>query len=237
MRSDFITTISHHLRTPVGGTKWFLDLLRKKRRTLSKETQNYIDEAYQANERTRAWVENILSVLSLEGERPEYEVHRVQFEDVVADCIQELVPVAEQEHVHVEVVFKRPKPKLPKIETSEERLRQAVNNLVQNAIVYSKENGKVTVTLEQQDNRIVLTVADTGVGIPKKQQRDIFRRFFRADNVITTITGTGLGLYITKLLVEQLGGEIWFESTENKGSKFSIALPLTMPKSIKTPKG
>ena len=105
-------------------------------------------------------------------------------------------------------------------------MEQVLSNLLENAIKYSPQGGPIEVTIWQENQRrdILLSVCDEGLGIPLHQQAHIFERFTRADNV-RKITGTGLGLYICRALVEQQGGRLWFESVEEHGSTFFLALP------------
>jgi signal transduction histidine kinase len=110
-----------------------------------------------------------------------------------------------------------------------DKIRQVFANLLSNAVKYSKKDGKVVVDLKDTrvENKVLITVKDTGLGIPKKQQSRMFEKFFRADNVQTAETeGTGLGLYIAKAIIEGHGGKIWFESEENIGTTFFVELPM-----------
>ena len=107
-------------------------------------------------------------------------------------------------------------------------LRIVFQNLLSNAVKYTQEGGTILVTIEQQEDEYLFSVSDTGFGIPKKDQPLIFNKLFRADNAKQQgVEGTGLGLYITKTIVEKSGGKIWFESEENKGTTFLITFPLT----------
>jgi len=108
-----------------------------------------------------------------------------------------------------------------------EKMRLAINNLVDNAIRYTPPGGRVTVSLSYDKKEIEFSVKDTGVGIPKDQQERVFTKFFRGANVMRMATeGTGLGLFITKNIIEAHGGKIWFESEENVGTTFHFTIPL-----------
>jgi len=107
-----------------------------------------------------------------------------------------------------------------------EKITLVIKNLIENAIHYTPSGGEITVRVERQDKEVLFSVQDTGVGIPKDQQKRVFTRFFRGANVIKMETeGTGLGLFISKNIVEAHGGKIWFKSKENKGSTFFFTLP------------
>jgi signal transduction histidine kinase len=118
--------------------------------------------------------------------------------------------------------------KIPLIKTDPKLLRMVIQNIVSNAVKYTFDGGKIDISVVTiDDSDVLMKVRDTGYGIPEDQQSKIFTKLFRADNVIGKDTeGTGLGLYIAKSIVEQAGGKLWFDSTENKGSIFYVTLPL-----------
>jgi len=106
-------------------------------------------------------------------------------------------------------------------------LTLAIRNLVNNAIFYTGAGGEVIISIKRNGSNVEFSIKDTGIGIPKNQQTRVFSRFFRADNAIRKETeGTGLGLFITKNIIEAHGGKIWFESIENKGTTFFFSLPV-----------
>jgi len=112
------------------------------------------------------------------------------------------------------------------LNVDEDKIRQVLQNLLSNAVKYSHENGQVEIGYHVDGSSAVLSVRDQGLGIPANQQSRIFEKFFRANNVQTHETdGTGLGLYIAKAIAEGHGGKVWFESKENVGATFSLALP------------
>jgi two-component system sensor histidine kinase VicK len=127
---------------------------------------------------------------------------------------------------------------MPAIPIDPPLMRMVVQNILSNAIKYTANGGRITISLDWQPGRsstakkpsrsVLMTIQDTGLGIPTKQQPMVFTKLFRADNVRKQeTTGTGLGLYIAKAVIEQSGGRIWFTSTENKGTTFFITLPST----------
>ena len=115
----------------------------------------------------------------------------------------------------------------PKVHTELNKIKQALANLISNAISYTLEGGKVSIDLKVQDNLALCMISDTGVGIPKAQQKNVFTKFFRGSNVTTMeASGTGLGLYISKAFIAASGGRLWFKSTEGRGTAFYFTLPL-----------
>ena len=127
------------------------------------------------------------------------------------------------------IEFIRPSYELPKIKIDNSLLKQVIHNLLTNAIRYSpKGRGQIKVEVRDKGLDYVIVVSDNGMGIPKEDQKRIFERFYRAKNASElTSEGTGLGLYINKLIVEAYGGRIWFESEEGKGTKFFVSVPKT----------
>ena len=110
-----------------------------------------------------------------------------------------------------------------------ERIRLVVENILSNAVKYTLAKGKIEIGFSQKNEFLLCSIQDDGVGIPINQQEHVFEKFFRSDNVLKYQTeGTGLGLYIAKNIVEQLGGEIWFESRENEGTKFVFSIPIKL---------
>lgn len=116
---------------------------------------------------------------------------------------------------------------LPLINADMNIVRMIFQNLFSNAVKYTSENGKIIITIKKENSNVLISVADTGYGIPSNVQSKIFTKMFRADNArVKDPEGTGLGLYIIKSTLEKTGGKIWFESRENKGSTFYVTIPL-----------
>jgi two-component system sensor histidine kinase VicK len=117
-------------------------------------------------------------------------------------------------------------PNLPQIFVDELLIREVLVNLVSNASKYSPDGGKVTITAVPQDGMVQVAIKDDGIGIPKSDHSQLFKKFFRAGNALkSAVQGTGLGLYFVKSIVELSGGKIWFDSEENKGTTFFVTLP------------
>ena len=111
-------------------------------------------------------------------------------------------------------------------------LHIVIQNLISNAIKYTPDKGQITMDINNKDHELLIKIVDSGYGIPKDQQDKVFTKFFRAENIRTQNTdGTGLGLYVVKSMLEKIGGKIWFESEENKGTTFYVDIPLQETKS------
>lgn len=224
MKSEFVSVASHQLRTPLSAVKWFLEmLLAGDLGKINDEQEEVLTDALASNERMIFLVNDLLNVSRLESAKIKVEPRLTSLNKLINMTLKELKSQAVAKKIKIddsEVT------KVPKIKIDPSLLSQVIQNLISNAIKYSKNNSKVSLRLKEQDKEIIFSVTDRGVGIPARQQDRVFEKFFRADNVTKMETeGTGLGLYISKLLVELSGGKIWFESSEGQGTIFSFLLP------------
>ena len=226
MKTEFVSIAAHQLRTPLSAIKWTLRmLLDGDLGGITEEQKNFIEKTYGSNERMIALINDLLSVARIEEGRYLYKPTRADIELVVRFVVNSYKEESKKRGIKVE--FKKPEKKLPLVLIDVEKMRLAVQNLFDNAIRYTHPDGKVTVSLKRVKKEIEVSIKDTGVGVPKNQQERIFTKFFRAANVMRMQTeGSGLGLFITKNIIEAHGGKIWFESEENKGSTFHFTLPV-----------
>ena len=222
-KSEFVSVASHQLRTPLTGIKWFVELLLKNK--LSPTVKDYIDQIAISNERMIRLVDDLLSVSHIEtGRRFNVVANVVDVVPVLRQIMDEQRLLAKLKKV--ELVCSKTAPLELILKVDVEKIRIIFQNLISNAVKYSKKGGKVEVGCEQQDKQVVFYVRDFGFGIPDSDKHRIFEKFFRGENALLANTdGTGLGLFIVKAAVEDHGGEIWFESQKNKGSTFYFSLP------------
>jgi len=228
IKTEFVSLAAHQLRTPLSAIKWTLKmLLDGDLGEITEEQKNFIEKSYQSNERMIGLVSDLLDITRIEEGRYLYKPVLADFEDVVHFVINS----CQEEIARKKIVLnlKKPETKLPRIAMDIEKMRLAVQNLIDNAIKYTLAGGKITFLLgyDKGKKEIVFSVKDTGVGIPRDQQARVFTKFFRGANVMRMETeGTGLGLFIAKNIIEAHGGRIWFESEEGKGTTFSFTLPV-----------
>jgi signal transduction histidine kinase len=162
----------------------------------------------------------------LESGKLKYEFVPVQFEEIVQDMIHNLLPLATQNNVRVE--FSSPEQLLPKIKIDPDKMHDVLQNLIDNAIKYTRAGGVVSVGVAMDGSLLHFWVKDNGIGIPDEEKEKIFSRFFRAGNAVRTKTeGSGLGLFIAQSVVKRHGGEVWFESQVDVGTTFHVTLPFT----------
>ncbi len=235
-KTEFVSLASHQLRTPLTMVNWYIErLLQGKTGPLTALQRQYLEEIAQGGKRMAALVQSLLNVSRIELGTFVLQPEPTDITRVVQNALGELAPLIQQRDVTVEQNFGRD---LPLITTDPDVLHIVLENLINNAAKYTPAGGKIAirVTLERQKKAgslpaatsVLICIADTGLGIPRRQQKKIFNKLFRADNVKGLDTdGTGLGLYIVKSMLAYAGGKIWFSSTEGKGTAFYVLLPLT----------
>lgn len=224
-KTEFVSLASHQLRTPLTTTQWYIELLlNKKTGALNKMQKTYLKEVQEGTNRMIDLVNALLNVSRIELGRFEVIPSDIRISQLINDVLtdlQSLIKRKKSVQVSVDTI------KAPDIYRGDKKLLFIIfQNLISNAVKYT-DKGEVKVTVESRRNKLHIEVSDEGYGIPKKQQKQIFTKLFRADNVkLYDHTGSGLGLYIVKAIVEDAGGKTSFTSKENKGTTFKIDLPL-----------
>lgn len=223
--SEFANLTSHQLRTPLSGTKWLLELLQKDSGNLTRKQKEFVEKINMENDRMIALVNDILEVTRIESGQTKLYLQPTDIAGVIRTILKE--KAREVKNKQLEIDFTIEHEPFPQVITETNKIKQALLNIISNAISYTPAGGKISVDLKTENNMVKGAIADTGVGIPKSQQAKIFGKFFRGSNVGTMETsGTGLGLYIAKSFMEASGGKLWFDSTEGKGTTFYFTLPI-----------
>ncbi len=233
INADFANLTSHQLRTPLSGMKWMLELLQKPNTgTLNKKQKEFIFKIYAANERMIALVNDLLEVSRIESGDTKLYLQPTDMVVIIRQLIKDKAQDIAQKNLNVSFTVEQEP--FPVVRTEPIKIKQALHNLISNAVAYTPADGKITIDLRFNDkdrSMLVCSITDTGIGIPKEQQGDIFEKFFRGSNVSKVESvGTGLGLYIAKAFIEGSGGKIWFESTLGKGTTFYFTLPIVRTK-------
>ncbi len=222
-KSEFISIASHQLRSPLTGIKLLADMLRKGDfGQLTPEQEEKMGQLFDANERLIALVNELLDVSKIESGLTKLAPVETDIRALIAVVIADSTAlfIAKDQKIAYE------EKKLPSMVVDPLLIRAVLANLLSNASKYSPAKSTVTLGAEPRDADILFSVADRGIGIPKSEQSQLFKKFFRAENAIRSVVGgTGLGLYVCKSIVELSGGTIWFESVENQGTTFFFTLP------------
>lgn len=226
IKSEFVSVASHQLRTPLTGIKWFAEmLLENEAGRLNEEQKSFAQEIYQSNERMIKLVNDLLNISHIEtGKKFVLKSEKFNFIPLIDEILKDSTRLIKDKNLKIKL---NNWPTVFWLWGDRIKIRQAVGNLIDNAFKYSHEGGLVEIGLESSDDKeAVFCVKDQGIGVPLRQQKDIFDKFFRADNAYEKSPGSGLGLYIALELFEASGGRLWFNSVENKGSSFYFSLPL-----------
>jgi two-component system phosphate regulon sensor histidine kinase PhoR len=224
LKSDFVATVSHELRTPLTSIYGFAEtLLRGDVNFADEDRRTFLGYIASESERLTRLVDGLLSVTRLEAGGVELALEDIDVGDVLREIVVRQAERAKDSH-RVELHL----PAGPLVAAADrDKLRQVVLNLVDNAIKYSPDGGAIDVTATRQLDMVEIRVQDHGIGISAADQRNLFRKFFRADARMTRgIRGIGLGLYLTRGFVTAMGGRIRVESEAGKGSTFIVDLPL-----------
>ncbi|MEK7103933.1 MAG: ATP-binding protein [Patescibacteria group bacterium] len=226
MKTEFVAIAAHQLRTPLSAVKWILRMFLDGDMGQISETQSqFLQKTYESNERMINLVNDLLNVARIEEGRFLQKMQECDMADILLETVGTFKEEAEKKGLSFSCVL--PSKKLPKVSVDKEKIIMAIQNIIENAIFYTKSGGiSLSVDYLPQKNEFMVKVQDTGIGIPENQKVRIFSRFFRGGTALKTETeGSGLGLFIAKNIVEAHGGKIWFDSQEGKGTTFYFTLP------------
>jgi signal transduction histidine kinase len=223
LKDEFISLVSHELRTPLTSIRGYLELLLDDSR-LDDEQQGFLGIIDRNSNRLLGLVSDLLMLTQIEAGGLQFDLGPVDLEEVVRESIETATPSAEAGGVELTLAIQRP----PAICGHRLRLAQVLDNLISNALKFTPSGGRVDVRLSAADGTAVIEVQDTGLGIAEDEQEQLFERFFRsAQATRNAIPGTGLGLTISKAIVERHGGRIELESSEGVGTTVRVCLPLS----------
>jgi PAS domain S-box-containing protein len=226
-KDEFMSLASHQLRTPPSIIGWYAETLQSGDLGPMNEKQaEYVSEIYKANQRMVATINSLLNISRIEMGTFSITPKEIDVKSIIDETLKELMS---RFHRGAEVK-KDYDPNMGSFNADPEIMAIIVDNLLSNAFKYSPSNNvKIDIAIKKENDFLVLSVKDYGIVIPPKDQNKIFIKLFRADNAVTASPdGTGLGLYmIKKIIVDGLGGKIWFDSEENKGTTFYVSFPVS----------
>jgi signal transduction histidine kinase len=233
LKDEFVSLVSHELRTPLTSIRGYIELLMDDDETPDAEQRRrYLEIVDRNSERLLELVSDLLFLAQIEAGKLGIERGQVDLNRIVEECIETSSPVADSRGIELVAKVER----VPKLEGDRARLAQVLDNLVSNGLKFTPSGGRVEVRLGAQDGAALLEVQDTGVGIPADEQEHLFERFFRSSTATeNAVPGTGLGLTITKAIVERHGGRIEVESAENAGTTVRVQLPLGARREAEVP--
>ncbi|HLM84389.1 MAG TPA: HAMP domain-containing sensor histidine kinase [Candidatus Bathyarchaeia archaeon] len=220
-KTEFVGMASHQLRTPLTAISWYSEmLLSKDAGELSLKQADYLKEIYTGNQRMIDLVDDLLNTSRIDMGTLKAKPELISLTEVMDGILDEFSHQIKQKNLNLEKKFSR---NLPRVLLDPEHLGIIFQNIISNAVKYTQPRGKILVEIRKKNSHVLVKIADNGWGIPPGQQKKIFTKLFRADNVRKRdAEGTGLGLYIARALVKKSGGEITFESKEGKGSAFYV---------------
>ena len=227
IKSEFISLASHQLRTPLSSIKTYTHMLQdgymgKVSAPQAEALQTIVD----ATDRMNELISTLLNITRLESGAIATSMRPVRIDTLAREVIKELSVPATSRELNLTATINGKHSR--SVRTDRAILKEIIVNLVSNAVKYTPPQGAIALKVRLRKDDVLVQVSDTGWGIPKYSQDQIFSKFFRAENITRReTTGTGLGLYLVKGLVDSIGGKIWFESSEGRGTDFFLSLPRT----------
>ncbi len=225
MKTEFVSIASHQLRTPLSAMRWTLNLLNDSKPPNPVEQQaSYLALIKESNDRMIRLVNDLLDVSRIEMGKIILNPRQVNLYILIQKIIASFSPLATASNIEISLEADET---LPNAFVDPEKISLVIQNLIDNALKYTKGKGSIKISALADGRYVKVAVKDTGVGIPESQQKHIFQKFFRSDNIMKHQTvGTGLGLFIAKAIVEESNGKIWFDSKEGQGTTFFFTLPI-----------
>lgn len=228
MKSEFISLVSHQLRSPLSIFKWTLEAIERgiNHSARSSQDENFFQTLRNTTNNMVALVNSLLEVSRIEAQTFVLREEVFSLGEVTRNIVENYRKYAEASNIGL---ILENDPGLPSIRGDRERIAIVVQNLMDNAIRYTARMGTIKIRIAKKDNFLMTTVEDQGIGIPQNLQKRIFEKFFQVENANKSdkqAHGSGIGLYIAKEIVEASGGKMGFRSEEGKGSTFWFALPI-----------
>jgi signal transduction histidine kinase len=223
--AEVVSVVSHQLKTPLSAIKGYLEvLLSKDLGKLNEQQEEYLKDVLENTKQMINLVRDLLDVTRIEANRIELKKSPTSPIKIVKKSMKEFSLLARAKNCKLSLeILGQP----PLLNIDPIKIKQVIDNLISNAILYNKRKGEVKVSLSKKGKRVVFCCKDTGIGMAKREKDKIFTKFYRSEQAIALVTrGSGLGLFISKAIIEKSGGKIWFNSKREEGSTFCFSLPI-----------
>ena len=229
MKLEFLTIISHQIRAPFSNLRWVIELLISgKAGAIDKKHEEYLNILKENSERMEELIDKLITVSKIEQKMLPSEKKFFSLKEIIEKIILGFEAFAQASNIKIEFEAQEG---LPEVFADAGQIREVIENFLDNAIKYTKGKGLINMLLSEKKNDIYFEIKDTGAGIPEEDQKHIFSKFFRSENVLKQQTrGSGLGLFIAKSIIDSHRGKIGFKSKEGEGSTFWFTLPLKQKK-------
>ncbi|MCZ2845754.1 MAG: HAMP domain-containing sensor histidine kinase [Candidatus Bathyarchaeota archaeon] len=223
--TEVVSVVSHQLKTPLSVIKGYLEvLISEDLGKLNRQQKEYVDDILENTNKMIVLVRDLLEVTKIESNRIEIRPKPTNLKEMLEEIREEFADVAKAKNCHLSLKISG---KIPPINIDPIKIKETIANLVSNAIFYNRSKGKVMLSLSKKGKKVIFCCEDTGVGIKEEDKDRLFTKFFRSEESLTLAPkGSGLGLFISKAIVEKSGGEMWFRSKKDKGSVFCFSLPI-----------
>lgn len=222
-REDFVATLTHDLKTPVSATNRAVKLLLDGDfGDLNPEQREILSTLLQSNTTLYGLVQTLLDVYRFDSGVKEMRMTPCDLSSIITQFVIEVKPLAEERKIELITILPE---SIKEIPCDKEEIRRVIQNLIDNSLKFTPSGGKIRVELAQNDDATIITVSDTGKGIPPENMAKLFQRFWQAGSSGRYYASTGLGLYLSRKIVEGHGGQIWCESQIGRGSQFTVELP------------
>jgi len=228
-KSDLVSISAHQIRTSLTAFKWTLKMFSNEELgKLNDEQKTYLERIIHTNDYTISLVNNLLTLNRLKDIPANLDLKPINIVDTINKVL--VLFFGESRSKDITITFDKPEKDIPPVNCNEEMIIIVLQNIIENALKYSKDNTEIKISLDynEEDKNISIHVHNNGIGIKEEDHDHIFSKFFRADNAKEKdATGSGFGLFATKNIIEKHHGKIWFESNDDKGTTFSIVLPIS----------
>jgi signal transduction histidine kinase len=223
LKDEFVFIATHELRAPITAIRIYLELIREKEAVASQEAKDHLEGIEYASQNLNQLIDDLLEIARSESGTLKIAVQPIRLNDLLFDLTKQVAEFANKKNVQILMNIDE---HCPMLMGDPDKLREVITNLLTNAIKYNREGGIVEVNAVPVRDQVIVEFRDTGYGIPEEQKEQVFEKFFRVSREETAeVSGTGLGLFITRMLIQKMGGNIEFNSTDTHGTTFAFALP------------